>query len=1081
MVARNRIALRFFAMAGWLGGMAFGQTCMDFPGKQILAGSQPTQVGSADFNGDGAMDLVVVNYWSADVSILAGDGQGGFGPPSNHAVGAEPHGVAIGLLNGDGFLDLAISVYHDNVVAILLGNGQGAFAGPTLVPAGSGPSAIAIGELNGDGLADLVLTNLFQQTVSALLGDGQGGFGNPTAFAVGTIPRSLVIDHFNADGSPDLAVANDASSDISILLGNGQGGFSSAATLVVGPFPRSLDSGDINGDGHADIVVARAYDLAVFIGNGQGGFAGPTFVESNFPGLVTLGEFNGDGYPDLATTNGGPNVSMLFGDGQGGFSAPKTYFAGVGAGLVAFAALNGDNHMDLVVTCNPGVSVLLGDGQGETLDAKPLDTSVGFAPVSITSGDLDCNGYPDVAAANYGADQVSVFVGNGQGAYSGSTSVPTADRPQWVVTGELGDDSFPDLVIANELSKDVAVLHGDGLGGFSGPSKFPTGLFPSAIVIGQLDGDGLADLVVASDVFPNVVVLRANGQGGFNTPTQFAALPNPRSVAIGNLDADGFLDIAVAGYYPSNLAVLHGNGQGGFGPPQTIQVGATSAYAVAAVDVNGDGVGDIVLSADSSLYVLLGKGQGGFKSPLAFPVMPGTNGDNGELPVGDVNGDGFVDFVTIGSCVSVMTGDGSGSLDPQQVFGANGTPTSVELDDLNQDGRLDIVIATYSSSKLSVYLNGCASSSPPSIESVVTFAGTTAGNILGNEQVMIVGSGFTPSHTVWFGNQLVPSTTWISPSQIRVDQTPPSPANRFVPVSVTVATPNGQAVLADGYVYQRFGKGMPGTLGEPRILGSGSPKVSTPSAFRLILEDGPPNGTAILTFDSTPVALPTGTALAWPYHEPLVGPGNTMQFNVYPVPLLGQTIQRQVLPGLAANPVTAPYGEIYGLATLAPMLGFPVACDACGRAEISLTAILPYLETFQPSSAWIGKALYAQWYCLDPQATEHAWPWHVWPATTLAAAASGLLTTTAGPGPLQGVIDNGLRQDLAAWALGQMLETSMCLGGYAVGQTTPICEPPGIIAALLKNDWQPLLDDIVSHGVAPTFSGSQGFRFVLEP
>ncbi len=68
---------------------------------------------SGDFNGDGKLDLVVVNAGIPScqvrtVSVLLGDGTGNFTLASSPATGAYPWSVAVGDFNGDGKLDLAV-------------------------------------------------------------------------------------------------------------------------------------------------------------------------------------------------------------------------------------------------------------------------------------------------------------------------------------------------------------------------------------------------------------------------------------------------------------------------------------------------------------------------------------------------------------------------------------------------------------------------------------------------------------------------------------------------------------------------------------------------------------------------------------------------------------------------------------------------------------------------------------------------------------------------------------------------------------------------------------------------------------
>ena len=91
-------------------------------------GTNPDAVAAADLNGDGRADVVTANGGSGDVSVLLGDGAGGFAAAKTFASGPHPVGVAVGDMDGDGRLDLAVVNRDDSTVAVLRGAGDGTFA-----------------------------------------------------------------------------------------------------------------------------------------------------------------------------------------------------------------------------------------------------------------------------------------------------------------------------------------------------------------------------------------------------------------------------------------------------------------------------------------------------------------------------------------------------------------------------------------------------------------------------------------------------------------------------------------------------------------------------------------------------------------------------------------------------------------------------------------------------------------------------------------------------------------------------------------------------------------------------------------
>ncbi len=229
-------------------------------------------------------------------------------------MGVGPQSVAVGDFNGDSKPDLAVANTDDNTVTVLLGDGTGGFtAAPgSPFPVGTYPESVAVGDFNRDGKLDLAIANAGSNNVTVLLGDGAGGFaaasGSP--LPVGAFPLSVVVEDFNGDGTPDLAIANAASNDVTVLLGSGTGGFTAPpnSPFHVGDYPVSLTVGRLYWDGRPDLATANAHDNTVtaLLGNGTGGFTaapGSPFPGGSYPESVAVGDFNRDGKLDLVTAN----------------------------------------------------------------------------------------------------------------------------------------------------------------------------------------------------------------------------------------------------------------------------------------------------------------------------------------------------------------------------------------------------------------------------------------------------------------------------------------------------------------------------------------------------------------------------------------------------------------------------------------------------------------------------------------------------------------------------------------------------------------------------------------------------------
>ena len=652
------------------------------------------------------------------------------------ATGSEPNSVAVGDFNGDGKLDLAVVNYGSNTVSVFLGNGNGTYQAPQTYATGNGPRSVAVGDFNGDGKADLVVTNYGQglpvrnpgDTVSVLLGNGNGTFQPQQTFATGSYPISVAVGDFNGDGKLDLAVVNSGSNTLSVLLNTTTVGattvsFAPQQTFAAGSVPVSVAVGDFNGDGKADLAVGSANSRAVsvFLGNGNGTFQPrQTFATGIDPYAIAVADFNGDGKVDLAVANYGFNtVSVFLGNGDGTFLPQQTFATGSDPYAIAVADFNGDGKSDLAVA-NEGsntVSVLLGNGDGTFQPQQTFAT--GSEPTSLAVGDFNGDGKTDLAIANSGSNTVSILL---QGYQIVATDVQfqtqqtfaTGASPESVVVGDFNGDGNADLAVTNYGSNTLSILLGNGNGTFMPEQTFATGSGPGSIAVGDFNGDGIEDLAVANRNSNTVSVFLGNGNGTFQPQQTFATGSYPWSIAVGDFNGDGKEDLAVANYNSETLSILLGNGNGTFQTQQTVYTG-DDPISVVVGDFNGDGEADLAVAnyASNDLSVLLNLTPIGATS-LNFQTQTFATGSYPiSVAVGDFNDDGKVDLAVANyqsSNVSVLlntttTGGTIASFQTQQTIATGYFPTSVVVGDFNGDGKADLAVVDSNSNTLSLSNN----------------------------------------------------------------------------------------------------------------------------------------------------------------------------------------------------------------------------------------------------------------------------------------------------------------------------------------------------------------------------------------
>jgi hypothetical protein len=394
-------------------------------------------------------------------------------------------------------------------VALALGvTALHAASAPAFAPArnyttGSNPLSVAIGDLNGDRKPDLATANFNEVvgSISVLLNRGDGSFRTKFDYALGRTSHSLAVGDLNGDGDPDLAIT-DSARTVSVLFNGGDGSFAAQRNYPIRFQPTTIALGDLNGDRRTDLVTANGgrSTVSVLLNKGDEGFEPEVDYRTGSGPSVEIGDLNGDRRPDLVTANlDANNVSVLLNRGDGSFKVRHDYRTGR-IPSVEIGDLNGDRRPDLV-TANVGaatVSVLLNKGNGSFRARRDYRTgrrSAEPAPVMVAIGDLNGDGKPDLATANYGdANTVSVLLNKGNGIFRARREYRTGRLPISVAIGDLNGDGKPDLATANQGSGDVSVLTNRGDGSFRAKVDFASGRGPASGAIEDLNGDGKPDL-----------------------------------------------------------------------------------------------------------------------------------------------------------------------------------------------------------------------------------------------------------------------------------------------------------------------------------------------------------------------------------------------------------------------------------------------------------------------------------------------------------------------------------------------------------------------------------------------------------
>ena len=397
---------------------------------------------------------------------------------------------------------------------------------------------------------------------------------------------------------------------------------------------------------------------------------------------------------------------------------------------MAVGDLTGDGKPDIAVTQNDGVSLLLNKGNGTFGTAIYYDSGLGGgayqSEMGIAIGDVNKDGKNDIVTSSYPHGDLVLFLNQGSGTFVSKGSIGKIGGGQngtfssLVSMADINGDKKMDLVVSDGVGE-IWTFYGKGTGVFTAGPVYPVQYWeqgPDNMILADFNGDGVLDIFkpLESGTWDGQVIL-GRSDGTFQTNQAYGwTIPpgNGGNMVVADFNGDGFPDVAYGYARSANLTqagfeVMLGSLHGALGAPtfvSAINCGAWTEW-IAVGDVNGDGKADVVATINNScvtsqgqVAVLTGLGTGKFSTKPVY-YSTGSTAQPVDVFLEDVNGDGKPDMVISNAdgTLSILLNNGKG------VFGTASVITSVAalsphlhsltFGDFNGDGKLDVAAATY--------------------------------------------------------------------------------------------------------------------------------------------------------------------------------------------------------------------------------------------------------------------------------------------------------------------------------------------------------------------------------------------------
>jgi hypothetical protein len=363
-------------------------------------------------------------------------------------------------------------------------------------------------------------------------------------------------------------------------------------------------------------------------------------------------------------------------------------------------------------------------------------------PYSVSTGDLDGDGKPDMVVANTGANTISIFLNTstpGSVSFAPKIDLVTGKSPHRICIADISGDGKPEILVTNYDDGSVSIFRNNSAPGsfsFSAKTDIATGANPESLAVGDLDGNGTADLVVTNSGGTSITVFtnKAGSGGGtdYSNPTTIGYGGTPMGITLGDLDGDGKPDIIVSNIMSNNLSVFRNTGGGGilsfalninypaFLSPQQISV----------ADLDGDGKPELIAGGNQTISISKNNSTPGNIS-FSPAVSTGSVADV-FTAIADLDGDGKPDIAAaaqFSNAAYVLKNEstvGNILLDNDQFYKVGNNPTDIAIADFDGDGKPDLVLSNITDGSVSVLRN---KTNEPYITSYTTDGGCPANGV----------------------------------------------------------------------------------------------------------------------------------------------------------------------------------------------------------------------------------------------------------------------------------------------------------------------------------------------------------------
>ncbi|WP_431109263.1 T9SS type A sorting domain-containing protein [Winogradskyella poriferorum] len=705
--------------------------------ENVIVGDNPYNVQSTyveDIDGDGDLDIISNN----DNIIGWYENLGNSNFTSLREISTEVYNLSTDTyhptfvyasdMDGDGDMDVLSASSGGNSKIAWYENldGQGSFGSQNIITTSViGASSVFSIDIDGDGDMDVLSASWWDDKIAWYENlDGLGTFG-PQIIISNNADYANSVYAKDLDGDGDIDVLSASTSDNKLAWYENTDGFGSFGPeqIIVSNFSKaySVHSEDLDGDGDMDVLGSSRYVGVKWYENldGNGSFgSGQNIASSAFSFSVNTSDIDNDGDMDVVYSNRDWATGWCENtDGQGTFVNHLITNAGSGNSNAIAKDIDDDGYLDLITSDIDNDEIRWYkslDGQGNFGEGRIMPLTVD-GPQAIHCSDLDGDGDKDLLSISSGDKKIAWFENNEGNFNLQRTIVTNASENNYIgvnnsiYSGDIDGDGDEDVLFST-VNKIVWYENIDGQGNF-GLSQNISVLGGYSIYIEDLDNDGDLDILSGAsssvDWYENT-----DGQGTFGTQQIISnEVDYAFSVYPEDIDGDGDMDVLSASRNDNKIAWYENtDGQGTFGPQQIISNEVDYAFSVYSEDIDGDGDMDVLSASRNDNKIAWyentdGQGTFGVQQIISISAIGATS-----INVNDVDNDGDMDVISASISDDKIAWyenlDGYGNFGSEQILSVSADAAIwVKSADIDNDGDIDVFSASFSDDKIRLYKN----------------------------------------------------------------------------------------------------------------------------------------------------------------------------------------------------------------------------------------------------------------------------------------------------------------------------------------------------------------------------------------